>query len=212
MGGLAQAFGDNVPILYFAGGPGAQPAGRASELLARPHLPVRLGVQRRSSGRPTWWPPSCAAPSTVCAMAGPVPSSSRSQPTSARRRCPRRPSFSYQPPKRHPASAQRRRRRRRRAAAPVGQEAADPVRHGHAPGRGQRRAARARGAHSRCPCTAPCRASRASTSAIRWPWARAAGPRAGTPHRGSRSLTSSWPWARASPAPAMGSRSRTARS
>ena len=39
MGGLAQAYGDNVPVLYFPGGP-ALTQRTCPEFLARTHLPV----------------------------------------------------------------------------------------------------------------------------------------------------------------------------
>jgi thiamine pyrophosphate-dependent acetolactate synthase large subunit-like protein len=208
MGGLAQAYGDNVPILYFAGGPAL------NQRDVRPNFsPVRTYQTVSVSGEVIWKPDMVAAvlrrafhrlrngrPGPVIVE---VPNDIGTQEVPAA-------SFQYQPPKRHPqapsSSAVREPLRLLLAAKkPLIQSGMGTLWPGPAPSPRARRA-------PRHPCTAPCRASRASTSAIRWPSARAAGPRVGTRARGSRSVTSSWLWARASPAPGMGSRSRTARS
>ena len=70
MGGLAQAYGDNVPILYFAGGPALdQQDVRPNFSPVRTYQTVSI-YGERSSGSPTWSPASCAAPSTICATVG----------------------------------------------------------------------------------------------------------------------------------------------
>ena len=99
MGGLAQAYSDNVPILYLPGGPALSPVLSKAQLLPSPHLRHRLQVRRGNNPAPARLPASCAAPFTPCATDAPARSSSRFPPTSATQEVPDA-AMNYNPPKR----------------------------------------------------------------------------------------------------------------
>ena len=192
----------------FRRGAGAQPAGRgpnfspvrtyqtvsvSAEVIWKPDMAaavLRRAFHRLRNGRPG--PVIVEVPNDVGTQEVPAASLSTSRPSAI----PRRPA---------PAPCAR------PSGCSVGQEAPDPIGDGNAPGRGHRRAPRARRVLD-IPvyCTMPGK----SGFDERHPLALGSGSGATgrDAGRGSRSVTSSWLWARASPAPAMGSRSRTARS
>jgi hypothetical protein len=80
MGGIAQAFSDNIPVLYLPGGPtlaqyAVRPTSRRPAPTRRCAKPPRsLHIRPRS-------PAPCAGPSTTCATDAAVRSSSRFPPT-----------------------------------------------------------------------------------------------------------------------------------
>ena len=71
MGGIAQAFSDNVPILYLPGGPALnQYAVRPNFSPARTYQTVSSRLKSLPSRRRSWEP--CEEPSTIFATGGPV--------------------------------------------------------------------------------------------------------------------------------------------